>query len=372
MSQSPVSGKSRKLHDPVLPKKFREEINSIKKSIDDLIVLATHVGHNGSVTATVMVGGKQKQEKFGAQAIKSFKSRINKKLDSFASEYSNTYRSKKSKKSRKSKEGEEKEKLPNLSKISDAFREFWAGANLGPVNLEGYSDDDIKNKSFKAEVSLVSKLPMLTQRGITSSSLLQSAWATYVDANVLKTKVTEGEKERIYLKADKHMKDHLGPALDWLAKNATDKKGKKVAFNADQFERKWLAIIGSFYTIPRPGNKPSPMQEAVGITQAMTDAEQNYLRQDGTRKEVKNEIELLKQVRNEWRAKLGTGKKKSKQKASSSVQESSEEEEQLSDTGSQTGEDVDVRSEEEEEEQLSDTGSQAGEDVDVQSEEEDT
>ena len=365
MSQSPVSEKSRKQRDPMDPKKFREEINNIKKSIDNLTVLATHVGQNGSVTATVMVGGKQKQEKFGAQAIKSFKSRINKKLDSFASEYSNTYRSKKCRKNKKSKKDEglskeKKEKLPNLSKISDTFREFWKGANLGPVNLENYSDEQIRNKEFGDEESVVSYIPKLTDYGITSSSLLQSAWSTYVDVNGLKITVNEGGKDRIYLKADPHMKKFLKPALDWLVKDTKENPEKyKKSFNPDRFERSWLAVIGSFYTIPRPGKEPSPKQRAVGITEAMTKETEDELRKDDIRKDVKDEINTLKEVRQKWRARLGTGKK-SKQKASSSVQESSEGE-QLSEEEEEGGE-VDTQSEGE---QLSE-----GEEGDIQSEEE--
>jgi hypothetical protein len=358
MSQSPVSGKSRKLHEPVLPKKFREEINNIKKRIDDLIVLAIHVGRNASVSATINVKGKESQEKFGAQAIKIFKSRINKKLDSFASEYSNTYRSKKSRKSRKElseeekKKREENRKIPNLSKISDDFRKFWEGANLGPVNIENYSNEQIFNKEFDAKDSLASKLPMLTQQGITSSSLLQSAWSTYVDVNRLKEKVVDKDgKERSYLKADKYMRDKLGTALDWLANNKKDKKGNP--FNADQFERKWLATIGSFYTIPRPGAQPSPRQKAVGINQAMTEEVQNNLRQLPTRENVKKEIDLLKQVRDKWRKRLGTVKKStSKRKASLSTQQLSEGEEEVE------GSDVESGGEEVEEENIESGGEQ--------------
>ncbi len=327
---------------------FKEDIATLKRDIGNLITLAAQIAREGSVTVTLP--GQKEPVTFGAQSIKSFRSQINKKLTAISSEYSLAIRGRRAKRATGRAGG-----LPNLSLISDSYRRFWAEANLGPLDPRNFSIEDIAAGNFPDDQAVVGQLPLLTEQAITSSSLLQSAWATYIDVNGLRNtpnytqdelnallqedvyrNMTRDEALKainalpqysgLYLHVDRHIEDSLGPALDWLEQNTptveqqaryqakldanTDPKktfDEPEKFDRNAFKRYWLATIGSFYTVPRPGAPASPAQIAVGNDVAMTQEQETNLRQEATRRDVQAEIAVLKDVRDKWNRKLQTG-----------------------------------------------------------------
>ena len=294
---------------------FKEDIATLKRDIGNLITLAAQIAREGSVTVTL--AGQKEPVTFGAQSIKSFRSQINKKLTAIQSEYSLAMRGRRVKRATGRAGG-----LPNLSLISESYRIFWQGANLGPLTPLNFSVEDIRAHAFPDNQAVVNQLPLLTTEGITSSSLLQSAWATYIDSNGLRHPT---DPKLLSVAGDDYLQDALGPALDWLEANTPTAEqnaryqakldaGKDVnkldppeKFNRNGFKRYWLATIGSFYTVPRPAAAVSAAQAAVGNDAPMSVEVEAQLRAEETRKSVQDEITVLKGVRDLWNQKLQTG-----------------------------------------------------------------
>lgn len=329
---------------------YRGDVSLLKRDIGNLVTLASQIAREGSVT--VKLNKEKDPVTFGAQSIKSFRSQINKKLTSLASEYSLAMRGRRVKRAAGRAGG-----LPNLSLISPSYQTFWANANLGPLNPLNYDYDQIENRTFPKVEDVINKLPLLVQEGITSSSLLQSVWATYIDVNGLRNAPpTQKDLDQylgqqpysgmnradavaainklpqfsaLYLHVDDHMLESLGSALDWLEDNtptaeqesryqaklqAQAEAGEKKKLNAPEkfdryaFKRYWLATIGPFYTVPRPSSEgPNPQQIEVGNDVIMTVDQEAVLRTEGNRQRVQDEITVLKGVRDLWNKKLGTG-----------------------------------------------------------------
>jgi hypothetical protein len=316
-----MSTKPKVTRPPLKSKEFRADVKAIYNSINELVTLAAIVGREG--TFKMKLPGHKEETAIGAQEIRSWTSQIRAELVNLAKEYTNALQ----KKPRRAKRAGS---APNLSYITDAYRDFWRGANLGLVYPGQAQSAD--------NVPVNTQLPFLTEQGITSSALLQSAWATYIDVNDLKDK-----DDTLLLRTDDYMNRKLKTTLDWLEKNTPtpeqEKRYKaKVAagkepnpperFNRNSFKRYWLAVIGSFYTVPRIGNQPSPQQILAGNTTALTAEEEQALRDEANRQAVQEEINLLKEVRERWNEITGTGKSGKKGKGKARAEEEEEEEEE--------------------------------------------
>lgn len=301
---------------------FADQVDEIKASLSNIISLSAEVGRQGSVRATI----RNEEVTVGPQMLKSFRSQINERLDNLRKAYGVTSRSKSRRRQRT--EGEKKEpRLPNLSRLHPAYVEFWAGANLGNLNPGAGADE--------SNPPVNTLLPTLTERGITSASLLQSAWATYMDQNELKGpdeefdltmilgadylanidyKKREKLEKRLF-HADEYMNNQLGAVFDYLENEAINPTrletyNKKIAagdkadfperFSRHGFQRYWTAVFGSFYTVPRPKVEPSLRQEAVGNVENLSAEEEAELKDVNTRNAVQNEINILKGVRERW------------------------------------------------------------------------
>ena len=337
---------------------FKEDTKKLKADIANLTTFASNIGRQGSVSVR-MNDDDEEPVSFTAQDVKSFRSQINKKLMDMQAEYSIVFKGKKQKKEKKANQ------LPNLSKITDTYRDFWANADLGLV------DPDPSKAESEDNPTVISMLPMLTDQGVTSSSLLQSAWATYIDVHKLKNK--EAKKAK-FIKADDHMVDSLGNALDWLEENtplpeqkerykkkkAAGKKAEEPEeFDRYAFKRFWLATIGSYYTVPRPCAEPSEVQVRIGNKKAMSEEEETELRDSDNRRSVQEEITLLKEVRNRWNKLLGNGKfaTKNGKKANAEEEEEAQDSEEESEEESEKVEKDTQEEEEEEEEEEGDESS---------------
>lgn len=330
---------------PREPTQLKEDMKQLSMDIANLISLTAAVGREQGTrskgTLEVNIPGPNKttrQAVIGSKEIASFRRQINDVINEIYADYSTLFRSK-SRGGAGTGASSRKGRPPNLSLIAPSFADFWARANMGPVNPDLAEDPE-------TNPPLISRLPLL-RRGITTPALLQSAWATYADVNGLKNgpefaALMEAQgyepdpryADRNYLHADQHMIDTLGLALDWLEGDTngipntpTQKQKQNYAakqnpstgarstrkpkplerFNRFAFQRFYTTMLGALYIVPRPGNEPTPAQIAVHNDRPMSEEQEEELRRDENRTAVQQEINLLKTVRGQWNRILGTG-----------------------------------------------------------------
>ena len=288
------------------PDEMTKEIKDLKNQLSWLITLAISVGQDGKV---VIPWGKKNAE-FGRQSLKSFLAQVNKKLGEILSNYKKLNSEKGRRKKRQVEEGVEgaapKQRSFGLTKISESFRHFWATANLGHV---------IPNDPNSP--LLVDQLPLLTNEGITTTSLLQSLWATYIEVNGL---VDPNNKSLIL--PDDHMKQDLSKAIEYFISHPTKrsmetyreklrkydenvKAGKKVGnrpvdpstFSFDVLPNTFTTSLTKYFVVPRTEAGLTPEKRYVGNNAVITPAELAKLQDPRNKEEVKNELEIVKDVR---------------------------------------------------------------------------
>lgn len=293
------------------PDEMTKEIKDLKNQLSWLITLAINVGQDGKV---VIPWGKKNAE-FGRQSLKSFLAQVNKKLGEILSNYKKLNSEKGRRKKRQVEEGYvPKPKSFGLTKISESFRRFWAGANLGNV-IPGDPNSP----------RLVDELPLLTKEGITTPALLPSLWATYIEANGLTDK-----NNKTLIHPDEHMKQDLGQAIRYFVSNPNKKAmdtynarlkkyeenlkaGKKVgkkpnnpnSFSIDVLPNTFPTSLSKYFVVPRTEEDLTKEKEAVGNDAIITPAELAKLQDPGTKEEVKRELEIVKEVRDRYKASKG-------------------------------------------------------------------
>ena len=283
---------------PISSQEFKNRTAYIDKLYDYLITLAGQVGLKGSFTMSLKkdyidASGRtrqyDKEVTINSTTIRNLRSQIKALNNELVKEYAHavTYKPKKGSRG----------KDVNLSMISESYRMFWQGANLGPVDPGNWPREEIKsNRYTEGQPELVvNNLPALTDKGISSSSLFQSAWADYLDANMLKNGLPKTDQEinaaiaeeglgnlkreqaieelkkipkydSHYYHVDEHMKKWLAPALDYLEQNTPTLKQQQnfnkqltaynTALRAYQEEKRQKQAAGKTFTKKFTKKKP--------------------------------------------------------------------------------------------------------------------
>lgn len=305
---------SRKEIIPPTPEEIKENIKALKQHILSLSSAAFQVGEKHEFTTTY----RGETVTWGKPALKSFAAKINAELDRIIKEA--TARGVKVKKT--SKTSKPVPKTP--SKISESFRDFWDGANLGPIHPED-------NKDLRFTQPLIKSLKLLADYGVVLTSSFSALWLIYADVNHLRNE--DGTYH-----VNKYMEEKLGPALKWLEseqgyqedlkkyQEALDKYNegktrkkptKPERFNRNRIKHTQFSKINSLYTVTKPGSKPTPGRIAVGNDSVMTEEENKDLTSEENKEEAAAEGKLISEVHDRWAKVLGTGKyapKKSKKK----------------------------------------------------------
>lgn len=247
-------------------KDFSVKLVEISKSVDDLVELAVQVGALEKGQRLQLPDGRQ----VGKRELRSATSQVVQTIRDLRKFHKAALRAKK-RISVDPETGEPVRRGGGFSlpiKVSDELKNFFATANLGPV-------DPTDPKS----PSLSSQLVLLTQAGITSPSLLTPLFSIYVNRNNLQDK-----EQRNYLHADEHMKKHLGGTLSRLQKeiqphqSKPSKNGKPArmlpGFNPSNFPYYYLQNIVQSNKVSMTKEETATLAADAGVSARLAQEQQ--------------------------------------------------------------------------------------------------
>lgn len=153
---------------------FKTKTDELEEKMRNLNELYMKLGANGENPVTV------NGQRIGKKELRSLQSQLGKELQ-LLPKYFGTASKAKGKRKRVVKPGDEKKQskagFSNPMFVSSKLREFFAKANLGPVDPSRPVGPD--------NHELIKYLPLLTERGITNSALLTPLFSIYVNRNAL-------------------------------------------------------------------------------------------------------------------------------------------------------------------------------------------